>query len=162
MAAQMNPSTRFYWTLAILLSAIPAVAVPVRLRCEYLENPLGIDSDSPRLSWQNDSTERHWRQSAYQVLVASNQDKLRANDADVWDSGRIESSDSVGIPYRGPALESRRRYYWKVRVWDASSHLSESQDAAWWEMGLLRPADWKANWIHWSNPDEALDLAAIR
>jgi len=157
----MNPTSRFYWTLVLLLSAIPLVASPVRLRCEYLENPLGIDSTSPQLSWQNDSTERHWKQSAYQILVAGTQENLRADHADVWDSGRIESSDSVGIQYRGSALESRRRYYWKVRVWDTSGHASESEGEAWWEMGLLHPSDWTANWIHWSNPDDAADLAGI-
>ena len=53
-------------------------------------------------------------------------------------------SDSVGIAYRGPALASRRRYYWKVRVWDASGQAPSRRESAWWEMGLLHPPDWKA------------------
>ena len=67
-------------------------AAPARLTCEYLANPLGIDSAAPRLSWQNDSTERNWRQSAYQILVATSAERLR--NPDVWDSGRRESADS--------------------------------------------------------------------
>jgi alpha-L-rhamnosidase len=154
------------WTVlvalvALLIAASPASALPVRLRCEYLQNPLGIDAVSPHLSWQSDNAERNWRQVAYQVWVASNDDTLRAGKPDIWDSGKIDSSESVGIVYRGPALESRKRYYWKVRVWDAAGQVSESA-GAWWEMGLLHPTDWKAKWIRWQNPDDDADRRGIR
>lgn len=147
---------------AIVLLAGFASAAPVRLRCEYLENPLGIDKLSPHLSWQSDSTERNWKQAAYEVLVASTAELLRGGNADIWDSARINSAESVGIAYAGPALESRRRYYWKVRVWDAAGQVSESAEGAWWEMGLLHPTDWKAKWIRWNNPDEDADRQGIR
>jgi alpha-L-rhamnosidase len=128
--------------LVTLTSA--AFAAPVHLRCEYLENPLGIDKASPRLSWQSDNVERDWKQSAYEILVASSAELLHTGNADIWDSGKISSAESVGIAYRGPALESRRRYYWKVRAWDAHGQVSESVELAWWEMGLLHATDWKA------------------
>ena len=139
-----------------------AFATPVHLRCEYRENPLGIDVSAPHLSWQSDSTERNWKQAAYQVWVASSIDRLQSGQTDVWDSGKTESDESVGIAYNGPALQSRRRYYWKIRVWDTEGHVSESVEAAWWEMGLLHPNDWKAKWISWSNPEDAVDRAGIR
>ena len=60
--------------LVTLTSA--AFAAPVHLRCEYLENPLGIDKASPRLSWQSDNVERDWKQSAYEILVASSVELL--------------------------------------------------------------------------------------
>ena len=142
--------------------ASAASAAPVHLRCEYLENPLGVDMASPHLSWQSDNTERNWRQAAYEILVSSNHEGLRAGKADVWDSGKINSAESVGIAYAGPTLESRKRYYWKVRVWDAGGQVSESAEAAWWEMGLLRGADWKAKWIRWQNPEEDADRKDIR
>src|ERR1700721_834763 len=110
-----------------------AFAAPHPLRCEYLENPLGIDKASPHLSWQSDGPERNWRQVSYEILVASSAELLRAGKADIWASGKITSAESVGIVYRGPALESRRRYYWKVRVWDAEGQVSESVELAWWE-----------------------------
>lgn len=132
-------------------------ATPIHLRCEYRENPLGIDARVPHLSWQSDSTERNWKQSAYQVLVASSLEALRAGQGDVWDSGKIASDESVDIPYKGPSLESRKRYYWKVRVWDASGTASESIEDAWWEMGLLRPEDWAAKWISWRNLEDEAD-----
>jgi alpha-L-rhamnosidase len=128
-------------------AASAAIAAPVRLRCEYLENPLGIDSATPHLSWQNDSTERNWRQSAYQILVS----RVRGGKPDVWDSGRQSSADSVDIPYGGPKLESGKRYYWAVRVWDAHGKMAASAEPAWWEMGLLAPSDWTAQWIGWKD-----------
>ena len=146
--------------IVILVSA--ASATPVRLRCQYLENPLGIDATAPHLSWQSDNTERNWKQVAYEVLVASNEDGLGAGKADVWDSGKVASSESVGIAYRGPALESRKRYYWKVRVWDGAGQVSESLERAWWEMGLLHATDWKAKWIRWKNPEDEADRHGIR
>jgi len=148
--------------IAIIVLASAAAATPVHLRCEYLENPLGIDAESPHLSWQSDNTERNWRQAAYQVLVASNDESLRAGKADVWDSGKVDSAESVGIVYRGPGLESRKSYHWKVRVWDAAGQVSESMEGAWWEMGLLHATDWKAKWIHWKNPQDEADRQRIR
>jgi alpha-L-rhamnosidase len=146
--------------LVMLTSAV--FAAPVHLRCEYLENPLGIDTASPHLSWQSDSVERNWRQSAYEILVASSVELVGADHADIWDSGKISSRASVGIAYLGPALESRRRYYWKVRAWDAGGRVSESGELAWWETGLLHTTDWKANWIRWKDPDSDADRRAIR
>src|SRR5258708_5197463 len=83
--------------IAIVILASVVFASPVRLRCEYLQNPLGIDTVSPHLSWQSDSAERNWKQGAYEVLVASNDESLRAGKADIWDSGKVDSSESVGI-----------------------------------------------------------------
>ena len=147
---------------AIVILSASASATPVRLRCEYLENPLGIDAAMPHLSWQSDSAARNWKQTAYQVVVASSGENLQVGKADIWDSGKIDSSESVGIAYRGPALESRKRYYWKVRTWDAEGQAEESKDAAWWEMGLLHPSDWKAKWIRWRNSEGDADRRGIR
>jgi alpha-L-rhamnosidase len=117
--------------IAIVILVSAASATPVHLRCEYLENPLGVDTASPHLSWQSDNSERNWRQAAYEVLVATNEANLGTGQADIWDSGKTDSGESVGIAYRGPALESRKRYYWKVRVWDAAGQVSESVGLRW-------------------------------
>ena len=126
--------------IASVTLASSAYATPIHLRCEYLTNPLGIDVMTPHLSWQSGDAGRNWKQSAYEVLVASREETLQAGNADIWDSGKVDSSDSVGVVYRGPALESRKRYYWKVRVWDAGGQVSESTESAWWETGLLQSA----------------------
>ena len=115
--------------IAFVVVATAVFGEPVRLRCEYLENPMGLDVAAPHLSWQSDSAERNWRQTSYEILVASSEESLRAGKADVWDSGKTDSAESVGIAYGGPALESRKRYYWRVRVWDAGGGTSESAAA---------------------------------
>ena len=115
----------------------------------------------PRFSWQSDNTERDWRQSAYQILVASSADRLRGKP-DVWDSGKQQLAESVGIAYAGPKLESRKRYYWSVRVWDAQGRVYQSSQAAWWEMGLLAKTDWTAKWISRRDPELEGDRAGAR
>lgn len=116
------------------------------LTCEYRTNPLGIDVTSPRLSWQMHTDRRGARQTAYRVLAASSPEQLRAGDADLWDSGRVESDQSVHVAYAGPRLCSRQRVYWKVTVWDETDNANESAPA-WFEMGLLKRSDWKAKWV---------------
>ncbi len=148
--------------LVAILIGSAASATPVHLRCEYRENPLGIDAPTPHLSWQSDNAERNWRQTAYEIFVSSSADRSRSGAGDVWDSGKIASDQSVGIAYNGPTLESRKRYYWKVRAWDASGNSSDSVEEAWWEMGLLHPADWRAKWIFWKNPEAEPDRAEMR
>ena len=155
-------SSILFKTLAALGTLVgAALATPVHLRCEYRENPLGLDAQPPHLSWQSDSPDRNWKQSAYQILVSSSLDALRSGQADIWDSGKTNSDESVDVPYKGPGLQSRKRYYWKVRVWDGARKLAESTEEAWWEMGLLRPADWSAKWITWKNPEEDADRKNI-
>ncbi len=151
-------------SLGCFFLAIAACAGPVDLRCDYLNNPLGIDSPAPRFSWRSDSAKRNWKQSAYQILVASDSGRLKAGKADVWDSGKVPSAESVGIAYAGPPLEPRRRYYWSVRVWDGDGKLSASSSAvpAWWETGLLTAANWTAQWVSRTNPEEEADRAGMR
>jgi alpha-L-rhamnosidase len=139
-----------------------AFAAPVHLRCQYLENPLGIDQVAPRLSWQSDSVERNWEQVAYEIFVAGDLDSLDTGQPNIWDSGKIASAQSVEVIYTGPKLESQKRYYWKVRVWDSHGQVSESQEQAWWEMGLLGRDAWKARWISWNNPEDPADRSPVR
>jgi hypothetical protein len=117
------------------------------LRCEYQKDPLGIDSARPRLSWIMNSDRRGDFQSAYQVLVAGTPEELSRGQGDLWDSGRVELSDSVHVPYSGVPLASRARCYWKVRVWDKGGKASPWSATSFWTMGLLQPDDWKARWI---------------
>ena len=126
----MKKIVTFRLLIVLMSLTAAAAAAPVHLRCEYLANPLGIDKAAPQLSWQSDNSERNWKQAAYQILVASSAERLGAGSSDVWDSGRKTSSESVGIAYAGPALESRRRYYWKVRVWDSAGQAFESSESA--------------------------------
>ena len=117
-----------------------------RLTCEYRTNPLGIDVKTPRFAWQLLAERRGTRQTAYRLLAASNMALLEQNEGDLWDSGSMESDQSVHLAYAGSALASRQRVYWKVLVWDDTGAVTES-GTAWFEMGLLQREDWTATWM---------------
>src|SRR5205085_410695 len=102
------------WTAAllpVLLLPSPCLARPALtvsdLRCEYLPNPIGLDEPAPRLSWTLQSSQRAQRQTAYQVLVASSEARLRQGRGDLWDSGRAAGSGTA--VYRGKPLASGER-----------------------------------------------------
>ncbi len=122
---------------------------PVHLRCEYLADPLGIDELRPRLSWVVDARQgdRGRKQTAYQIVVTSETQAPGKPPGALWDSGKVASDQTVNIAYDGRPLSSRQYCRWKVRVWDEADHVSDWSAAAEWSMGLLKPEDWKAQYI---------------
>ena len=153
---------------AVLLCCLSALAygaeapkAPENLRCEYNQNPVGIDIAAPRLSWEVNDARRGAVQSAYQILVSRTPDPAKAKADDLlWDSGKVASDQSIHIVYMGQPLTSRQRCYWTVRTWDAwnvqtsdrsgneaPGNVSPYAKPAFWEMGLLNVGDWKAKWI---------------
>ncbi|RFU83894.1 hydrolase [Streptomyces triticagri] len=132
------------------------------LRTELARDPLGIDRARPRLSWWLQGGGRGARQTAYRILVAGSAAKLRPGEADVWDSGRVESADTHGIAYGGPPVTSRKRYFWTVRTWDEDGRPSQWSRPARWEAGLTGADDWVGDWIGGSpekTPELGLDDA---
>ncbi|HEV2318563.1 MAG TPA: alpha-L-rhamnosidase N-terminal domain-containing protein, partial [Verrucomicrobiae bacterium] len=117
------------------------------MQCEYRANPRGIDNPHPRLTWTIISKRRGEVQTAYQILVASRKDLLTHNNGDLWNSGRVVSSQSVDIEYAGAPLRSRNICFWKVRIWDRDGKSSDWSPAAAWSMGLLESSDWHGQWI---------------
>ena len=159
------------WTkILLILMALAASAFgtesapPNQLRCEYLENPQGIDIVQPRLSWQMLSQQRGAKQTAYRVLVASSPELLAKDKGDLWDSGKVAADESVQVVYDGKPPGSRTLCYWKVKVWDASNKESGWSERQNWTMGLLKPSDWTAKWISMTpsqaepNPSTAQEL----
>jgi alpha-L-rhamnosidase len=110
-----------------------------------MPDPLGIQVARPRLSWQLRAGDTDRSQSAYEIRVAS--DPRRLSRADLWRSGRIRSAQTRNITYGGQPLPSRTRAYWQVRSWDEHGRVSSWSDVARWEIGLLQPGDWRAQWI---------------
>jgi alpha-L-rhamnosidase len=131
---------------------------PVDLRCDAMTAPLGIDDARPQLSWRLQDSRFGARQTAYRIRIATAEALLQAGSADVWDSGRIASDRSVGVVYDGPPLQPERRYFWRVEVWDKEGAAYPASPIAWFETGLLRPENWRAQWIGY----EETELRRIR
>lgn len=138
------------WLLGFVLGADVSLQAATRvgdLRCEQLAQPQGLDTAQPRLSWTLQSGARGVAQGAYQILVATSLEQLKPGTADLWDSRRVASADSVLVPYDGEPLASREVCYWKVRVWDTNGNLSGWSAPAQWSMGFLDAHQWQAQWI---------------
>lgn len=117
------------------------------LRAEYLENPIGIDVDRPRLSWIVSSEQRNQIQTAYRILAASDPKVLGSDRGDLWDTGRVESRDTSHIVYGGMPLGARQQVWWKVRSWDGEGQPSAWSKTATWELGPLKLVHWQGTWI---------------
>jgi alpha-L-rhamnosidase len=126
-----------------------ASITPVSLLCENISDPMAIDVLNPRLSWINIAGEndRGQKQTAWEIRVASTGEKLLSGNADLWNSGKVESDESVNIPYGGQMLSSGIDCFWQVRVWDRDGQISGWSEPAFWGMGLLDSGDWQAEWI---------------
>jgi alpha-L-rhamnosidase len=123
------------------------------LRCEYVTNPLGVDTLKPCLSWRLESDTPGQVQTAYQILAAGSPDKLKEGSADLWDSGKVGSGQSQLIPYAGSPLSWGSRCHWAVRTWDRNGKVSDWSEPGCWTMALDEQ-DWIAQWI--SAPDSSV------
>jgi len=125
------------------------------LKCEYIANPIAIDTAKPRLSWilkSNDSNRRGLKQTAYQILVSSSLSNLNNNNGDLWDTGKHSSDQSIQIEYNGSALRAEKDCFWKVRIWNENDVATAWSAPAQWKMGLITSADWDAaKWIRHSD-----------
>ncbi|MDI4648441.1 alpha-L-rhamnosidase [Cohnella hashimotonis] len=125
------------------------------LTAEYRTRLLGTDVRRPRISWKLRSERKGTLQEAYRIQVAKGQADF---ESPLWDSGRIESDESVLIPYDGPEAQSRTRYYYRVKAWDTFGRESEWSETEWWETALLSVDEWQVQWI---TPDSrAIEPAA--
>ena len=118
------------------------------LKCEQETDPVGIETPSPRFSWQLVSPERGCRQTAYRIVVAGTEKDAAAGRATMWDSGKVPGEQSLLIPYNGQPLEAAETYYWSVRVWGPDGKPSAWSPAQRFTMGLPDREDWSgARWI---------------
>lgn len=121
------------------------------LRTEGMTDPLGIHTETPRFSWQLQSSEYNVVQLSYRILVASDSSKLVSEEGYLWDSGIIKSDSSLWIPYRGKPLGSNRHAYWKVQI-TASYGKGQPYQTSWshiarFSTGLLSENRWRGRWI---------------
>jgi alpha-L-rhamnosidase len=109
----------------------------VDLRTENATEPLGLDVEHPRFSWRLEANHDDVAQSGYQIQVATSRHALSRGRPDVWDSGKVTSSQAAQVEYGGPSLDGATRYHWRVRIWDDSGRKTTWSQPSWWETGLL-------------------------
>jgi alpha-L-rhamnosidase len=124
------------------------------LLTENLINPIGLDVQQPRFSWQLVTDKRNVAQTAYEIIVS-------ADKAPLWKSGKVTSDQSVQVAYAGTALQSGKKYSWKARVWDNNGKASSWSEPAFFQMALLNAADWKAKWIEAGFEEDTANRPAI-
>ncbi len=134
--------------LLVFAGCVPQKEIPkvVDLRCEYLENPLGIETSNLRLFWKMEKPGRGVHQSAYQIQAASSAELLAKDSSDLWDSGVVESGTSIQVEYAGKPLKTGDEVYWRVKIWDENKVESPWSETARWEMGIMHPQEWQAKW----------------
>ena len=133
----------------------PYGLTPAGLRCEYLDRPMGIDMPDPRFYWKILSSAGGVVQAAYELMVASDSTLLERGIADMFHTGRVESSASTHIVYGGAPLQPAHTYYWRVRVWDGRGEVSAWSETSSFSTGLFSANDWGgARWIAWRPQEE--------
>ncbi len=139
---------RFFLLLFLVLFffKLNAQLAPVRLQCEHLVNPLGMDAPNPRLSWQLEDPRKGAVQSAYQLFVGVDSIAVANGKGDIWETGKIQS-DSVLVTYNGKKLQPFTKYYWQVRAWDQEGQPSERNQVASFETGMMGQQNWQGSWI---------------
>ncbi|MBL7818318.1 MAG: glycoside hydrolase family 78 protein [Saprospiraceae bacterium] len=145
----MKILTKLFFLLVFSLQLHAQSRNLIDLTCEHLVNPLGISERTPRFSWKLESDKRNVKQVAYQIRVSKSPDF--ATKSIVWDSKKVNSDESVLVPYAGVYLASRQKYYWQVKVWDADTWEWAWSPVATFETGFFSPSEWEANWIELSN-----------
>lgn len=118
------------------------------LRCEYMHNPLAVNTDRPKFSWKAASDGRGFMQGAYEIVVSATEEEASRGIGTLWSSGKVESDASLHIPYGGEPLASGEEYFWSVRIYDNNGNASEWSAPARFGIGLLDGKAWHgAEWI---------------
>ena len=139
----------FILILSIFFLSLPVVGQeakqPIQLTIsEGLNNPIGFYDSKPTFSWK--LPEGVQSQSAYTIVAASSP-KLLPNNPDLWDSGKVNSNQTLYVNYKGKSLYSKQKVYWQIKYWNQKGNDSQWSELAHFELGLLKNSDWKANWI---------------
>jgi alpha-L-rhamnosidase len=144
----------FFLATAALHAASPTA--PSELLTSGIENPQAIDVALPSFSWMMNDTDRGETQTSYQILVSS----TSSNGGDLWNSGKIASSQSSSVAYTGPALTPATRYWWSVKLWDKDDQESPTSAIATFDTGLSK-SDWTASFI-WDGTANENNFAFFR
>ena len=160
---------RLFFIITVSLCSIMSILISCNsnrkinvsdLKCEYLENPAGIDMAQPGFSWNIYGDSRGIYQSAYRIIVSDNRESLRNGTGNIWDSKKVSSDKLINIVYQGSPLKSDQTYFWSVCVWNQAGEQSSWSKPAVFHTGLFSVSDWKADWI--TSADTSLEAPLFR
>ncbi len=118
----------------------------INLRCEYMENPVGIDRGEPRFSWQTETEKPGTYQKSFRIYVGTDSSEVSQGKGNIWESGEMHSS-VVPARYNGGKLSPFKRYYWGVKVKDEENNWSGMSAVSFFETGMMVPENWQGKWI---------------
>ncbi|RPI41136.1 MAG: alpha-L-rhamnosidase, partial [Bacteroidetes bacterium] len=154
----LNPAF-LVMALALLAGCQPGSPDIYDTRCGNLNSPAGVPEDRLLFSWKLESEKQDVMQSACQVLVADDLEKLNDHKGNFWNSGKVESDASIQVAYAGKQLASAKKYYWKVRIWDNGGTGSAWSEPDSFVTALLDPGDWEgSHWIVYEEMPDSLRL----
>lgn len=133
--------------ICAIFSTLQAQITVSDLRCESIVNPLGIAVTQPQFSWTLTSEMNNVQQGGYELLISDNEHLIKQDKGNCWETKVNSSDQTLNVAYAGTPLKPFTRYYWKVRVCDATGNLSDWSPIAWFETAMFAEKDWKANWI---------------
>ncbi len=120
---------------------------PVGLKAEFLTNPNGLPTATPRLSWRLEDTRLAAAQTAYRITAAATLENLLAGKSLLWDTKKVPSDKQLDIVWAGKRLGSRAQVFWRVLLWDKDGKETDWSEPASFDISLLSPKDWSAKWI---------------
>ncbi len=128
------------------------------IKCNGIGNPCGVEK-IPNFSWIITSDKRGQKQSAYQIIVASDRKSADKGKGDYWDSGKLISGENAWISYEGKNLMPASEYFWRIRIWDGNDQVSEWSPTGNFITGLFEKSDWSgAKWIGYEDITDSLLL----
>lgn len=147
-----SPLTLILLTLSALAGTMTAQVTCVDLRAEFLTDPIGLDRDQPRLNWRVEGQKRGDTMAAFRIIAASSLEKLQANEAELWDSEKIDDLTLLyrrfgGMERKAKPLVSNQQVFWKVMAWDQTGQAGPWSKPATFTMAMVNDTDWKAPWI---------------
>ena len=141
----------FLFVLSLFCVQAQKISI-TQLEVEKLTRPLGLDTQNPDFSWIIKSDEHNLSQTHYHIFVAT--DKIFSKKSLVWDSGKVNSSESVYVKYQGKPLDYATKYYWTVKVWTNQSSRSRQSGVSFWTTGMMSSENWKSEWIGVDDEDK--------
>lgn len=116
----MRTKIKLFFTLVCI--TLQGFTQNAYMQCQWQESPDSVFNCHPEFLWKNNGT-----QTAFQILVSDDLEKLKSDIGDYWDTGKVASKSSDGVSYAGKRLQNNHKYYWKVRTWENEKASKYSQ-----------------------------------